>query len=153
MLTSKAKYALRALIFLARREDTNPVLIADMAREEKLPKKFLERILLELKAKGILQSRKGKGGGYFLGRDPSRISIGEVVRLMDGPLAPVPCVSQTAYTRCKECTEEKTCCIRIVMKDVRDAIASILDGTTLADMIRRGDSAAGRRNDVLTYEI
>lgn len=149
MLTSKAKYALRALIYLAKNDRGEPVLIADLAREEKLPRKFLERILLDLKQGGILQSRKGKGGGYQLGRPAAEISLGEVIRKMDGPLAPVPCVSQTAYARCKECTDETSCEIRLVMKDVRDSIAAILDGTTLADLVNRRSSMA----QALTYEI
>ena len=150
MLTSKAKYALRALLYLARSGDRGPVLIADLARDEKLPRKFLERILLDLKQSGILQSRKGKGGGYLLGRTPDKISLGQVIREMDGPLAPVPCVSQTAYGRCKECASEADCEIRLVMKDVRDSIAAILDGTTLADLLERRTS-----KDVaaLTYDI
>ena len=135
MLTKKTKYALKALVYLAKQKSDTPVLIADLAKEEKMPIKFLERILLDLKMRGILQSRKGKGGGYLLGRRPEFITLGEVIRLMDGPLAPVPCVSHMAYMKCTECSDEKTCCIRSVMKDVRDAMADILDRTTLRDLI------------------
>jgi Rrf2 family protein len=137
MLSMKAKYGLRALTVLAREYGKGPVLISDLAQKERIPKKFLEIILLDLKKKGILQSRKGKGGGYLLNRPPSATSVGEVIRVLDGPLALLPCVSQTAYRRCDECPDETTCGIRSVMKEVRDSTAAILDGTTLADIVER----------------
>jgi Rrf2 family protein len=137
MLSMKAKYGLRALTLLAREYGKGPILIGDLAQQEHIPKKFLELILLELKKKGILQSRKGKGGGYLLNRPPAATSVGEVIRALDGPLALLPCVSQTAYRRCDECPDEKTCGIRSVMKEVRDSTASILDGTSLADIVER----------------
>jgi Rrf2 family protein len=137
MLSMKAKYGLRALTFLAREYGKGPILIGDLAKQERIPQKFLEVILLDLKKKGILQSKKGKGGGYFLNRPPRATSVGEVVRALDGPLALLPCVSQTAYRRCDECPDEKTCGIRSVMKEVRDSTAHILDGTSLADILER----------------
>lgn len=137
MLTRKSKYALKALAVLAKEYGQGPVLISDMARREEIPRKFLEIILLELKNAGILQSKKGKGGGYSLGRPPEQIRLGSVIRVLDGPLAPLPCVSRTAYVRCRECRDERTCGIRMIMKDVRDATAQILDSTTLADMLKR----------------
>ena len=137
MLSKKAKYALQAVILLAENHRRGPILIADLARQGRIPKKFLELILLELKNRGILQSKKGKGGGYALGRPPDMITMGEVIRIIDGPLAPIPCVSKTAYRRCDECMDERTCGIRLVMKDVRDGIAGILDGTTFADVLNR----------------
>jgi Rrf2 family protein len=140
MLTKKTKYALRALIYLANQRNGQPVLISRLAADEKIPRKFLERILLELNNEGILQSKKGKGGGYSLLRHADEIKIGDVVRLMDGPLAPVSCVSKTAYARCKECGSEANCQIRAVMQEVRDAIAEILDNTSLADMMNMGPS-------------
>jgi len=115
------------------------VLIADLVAQERIPKKFLEFILLELRNKGILQSKRGRGGGYCLGRDPEAISLGEVIRALDGPLAPVPCVSHTAYQKCDECEDELTCGIRSVMNDVRDATAAIFDRESLADVLRRID--------------
>ncbi|HZE88032.1 MAG TPA: Rrf2 family transcriptional regulator [Verrucomicrobiae bacterium] len=142
MLTRKAKYGLQAVLRLAREHGKGPVLIADLAEGEAIPRKFLESILLELRHRGVLQSRKGKGGGYSLARPPSRISFGEVVRILDGPLAPIPCVSLTAYRRCEECEDESACGIRRVMKDVRDANARILDGTTLEDVLGRVGRAA-----------
>lgn len=135
MLTRKAKYGLQAVLRLAREHGKGPVLIAELARGESIPRKFLESILLELRHRGVLQSRKGKGGGYSLARPPAEISFGEVVRILDGPLAPISCVSLTAYRECEECEDEATCGIRMVMKDVRDANARILDGTTLADVL------------------
>lgn len=110
--------------------------IADLAQSEAIPKKFLELILLELKKVGILHSIKGKGGGYVLGREMDAISMGEIIRVLDGPLAPVPCVSETAYRKCEDCIDERTCCIRVVMKKVRDSIAEILDGTSLNSLLR-----------------
>lgn len=153
MLTSKTKYALHALILLAQAERGESVLIADVARRGKIPQNYLERILLELKMRGVLQSRKGKGGGYALRRRPQDIRIGDIVRLMDGPLAQVPCVSQTAYAPCKECVDERTCAIRSVMKDVRDAIANILDGTTLADLVEQADAGQSGLAGPPDYQI
>ena len=137
MLSMKAKYGLRALSVLAREYGRGPVLIADLSKNEQIPRKFLELILLDLKRKGILRSKKGKGGGYLLSRAPADVSIGELVRALDGPLALLPCVSQTAYRRCDECIDEMTCGIRSVMKEVRDKTAEILDGTSLEDLLLR----------------
>src|SRR6187399_1254182 len=138
MLSKKAKYGLHALGMLAQEYGNGPTLISDIAASEHIPHKFLELILLELKRKGILLSKKGKGGGYALSRPPSQITVGEVIRALDGPLALLPCVSQTAYRRCDECVDELACGIRYVMKDVREATAAILDGTTLEDLVERG---------------
>ena len=108
------------------------MLISELADHQRLPKKFLEAILLELKRHGLLHSKKGKGGGYFLSRSPSQVTLGQIIRILDGPLALIPCVSQTAYRKCEECIDEETCGIRFAMKEVRDATARILDNTTLA---------------------
>ncbi len=135
MISNKTKYGLHALFSLSQKYNKGPVLIADLAQEERIPKKFLELILLDLKNHGILESKKGKGGGYQLARHPSEIKLGQVIRILDGPLAPVSCVSQTAYKKCKECKDEHHCGIRLVMKDVREAMANILDKTSLADVI------------------
>jgi Rrf2 family protein len=146
MLSMKAKYGLQAMAVLAREYGNGTVLIADLASAEKIPRKFLEVILLELKRKGILESKKGKGGGYQLRRHPSKISVGELIRALDGTIALLPCVSQTAYRRCDECIDETTCGLRSVMKEVRDSTAEILDGTTLEELIRRSQrlSEAGK---------
>ncbi len=137
MLSKKTKYALKALMVLAKEHGQGPVLISDIAQREEIPRKFLELILLELKNQGILQSKKGKGGGYFLGRAPHQVSVGHVIRVLEGPIAPLPCVSKTAYMRCRECRDERTCGIRMIMKEVRDATSKILDSTSLADLLTR----------------
>jgi len=137
MLSKKAKYAMQACLSLAGETPGQPILIADLASRDGIPKKFLEIILLDLRNAGILVSRKGKGGGYHLAKPPGEITVGQIIRLMDGPLAPVPCVSKTAYQPCSDCHEEIYCGIRMVMKDVRDAIAGIYDNTSLADVLER----------------
>ncbi len=139
MLSRKAKYALKATLMLAREHGQGPVLISEIAQKEKIPKKFLELILLDLKNHGILQSKKGKGGGYFLGKSPESITFGAVVRIMDGPLALIPCVSLTAYRKCDDCIDEKTCGIWLIMQEVRDNTARVLDGTTIRDVLNRLD--------------
>jgi Rrf2 family protein len=134
MLSKRAKYAIKALLALAEHGREEPMRIADLAREEHIPAKFLELILLVLKHQGVLQSRKGKGGGYLLARDPKDIYLGQVVRMFDGPLAPVPCASQTAYVPCADCPNEAVCGVHLAMKAVRDATARVLDGTSLASL-------------------
>ena len=114
-----------------------PVLISDIAEREGIPRKFLEGILLELRHGGILQSRKGKGGGYFLVREPGSVSLGEILRIVEGPLALIPCVSDTGYMRCRDCCDENRCGIHMVMKEVRDATTTILDSATLAGVLAR----------------
>jgi Rrf2 family protein len=137
MLSKRSKYAIKALLALADHERGEPVRIADLAREEQIPPKFLELILLGLKNQGILQSRKGKGGGYLLARDPADIYLGQIVRMFDGPLAPVPCASQTAYVACADCPDEAVCGVHLAMKAVRDATAKVLDGTSIASLRRQ----------------
>jgi Rrf2 family protein len=152
MLAQKSKYALRALLVLAKEYGQGPVLISDIAHREALPQKFLELILLELRNHGILGSKKGKGGGYFLARRPELVHLGEILRVLEGPLAPLPCVSKSAYVRCAECRDERTCGIRMVMKDVRDATARILDQTSLADILKRVELAVEGK-EALNYAI
>jgi Rrf2 family protein len=134
VLSRKSKYGLKALLVLAQEAGRGPVLVSELADRDRIPKKFLEAILLDLKRHGLVQSKKGRGGGYFLRRRPSEITFGEVIRVLEGPLALVPCVSQTAYTKCVECVDERTCGVRLAMKDVREATSKILDHTTLADI-------------------
>ena len=153
MLSMKAKYALLAVFALAREFDKKLVLISELAETENIPKKFLEQILLQLKNQGILESKIGKGGGYFLNKPPQDITIGQIVRTIEGSLAPVPCVSQTAYSKCKECDDEASCAIRLVMKDVRDAISQILDGTTVAEALERSDSVVRAQLNIQMYQI
>jgi Rrf2 family protein len=146
MISKKTKYALKALFYLSKKYKKGSVLISNLAHEEKIPKKFLEAILLELKNQGILQSKKGKGGGYTLGKPPEEITMGQVVRLLDGPLAPVSCASKSAYERCVECKSEENCEIRTIMKEVRDAISNILDKTSLSDAILKTGNIAQNYN-------
>src|SRR5262245_30059710 len=134
MLSMKAKYGLRAMASLAREFGNGPLLIADIARKEQIPHKFLEFILLDLKKKGFVQSRRGKGGGYYLSRLPNTISVDQLIRALDGPLALLPCVSQMAYERCVECSDEDACGIRNVFKEVREATIQVLQRSTLADL-------------------
>jgi Rrf2 family protein len=145
MLSKKAKYALKAISVLAQKQGQGPILISDISEDECIPRKFLELILLQLKNYGILQSKKGKGGGYFLARSPKQINLGEIIRVIDGPLAPLPCVSQMAYMKCDECHNERLCNIRDVMKEVRDATAKILDGTTVAQFVAQNTKPQAKR--------
>ncbi|MET0212636.1 MAG: Rrf2 family transcriptional regulator [Vicinamibacterales bacterium] len=137
MLSKKSKYGLKALLVLAEDPGRGPVQSSELAVRQRLPKKFLEAILLELKRHGLVQSKKGRSGGYVLSRRPGDITLSQVIRALDGPLALVPCVSQTAYMRCDECIDEDTCGVRLAMKEVRDATAHILDNTTLAGLSAR----------------
>jgi Rrf2 family protein len=137
VLSRKTKYGLKALLALAEDRSGLPVGIATVADRDAIPRKFLEAILLELKRHGLVDSKKGKGGGYLLRRRPEDITFGDVMRALEGPLAAVPCVSQTAYARCVECVDEQSCGVRLAMKEVRDATARILDQTSLADVNRR----------------
>ena len=137
-LSKRSEYGIRALINIASREEHEMARIKEIADEEKISAKFLEQILLTLKNTGLLQSKPGRGGGYYLGKPAKSISLGQIIRILDGPLAPIRCVSETAYEPCG-CPDEENCGLRLVMFDVRNAIAGILDNTTLADVVRRVD--------------
>lgn len=145
MISMKAKYALKALVHLARQPEGQPTQIAEIAERENIPKKFLDTILLELRNHGILHSRMGKGGGYLLGMPAGEIVLATVMRHIDGPMAPVLCVSKTAYKRCADCKDEATCRIRGLMEEVRRGITDVLENRTLADLIlkqpKRGTTA------------
>lgn len=141
MLSHRAKYALRALLLLAQEPPEHPLLIADIAKRQKLPKKFLELILLDLKRGGFVRSVRGRHGGYLLARPADTIFFGQIIRLMDGPLAAIPCASLTAYRRCADCQDEASCSIRRVFRQVRDATAAILDRTSLAEVSARPKSS------------
>ena len=136
MLSKKAKYAIIALIHLAKRLEEGPILIKDIAEQERIPQKFLEAILLDLKNSGILGSKKGKGGGYYLLKNPAEVNLAQIMRLFDGPIALIPCVTYVYYQTCEECKDEETCAIRAVFKEVRDATVTILKRSTLAELIR-----------------
>ena len=134
MLSQKAKYALKAMIALAEAGEGELVQAQDIAGRQNVPKKFLELILLELKRRGLVHSHRGKQGGYMLAKPAREITFGQVVRVMDGPLAPIPCASLTGYRRCADCRDEEACAIRRVMRGVRDAVSSVLDQVSLADV-------------------
>jgi Rrf2 family protein len=135
MISQRAKYALRALVALARAQPEQPLMIAEISREQAIPKKFLEQILLELKRAGIVMSRRGRLGGYILLRAPEKVTFGEVMRLIDGPIAPLPCLSIIAYRRCSDCADEASCEIRRVFARVTLATRAVLDSTSLADAV------------------
>lgn len=156
-LSKKTQYTLRALYSLARSYGQGPTLIAKIARDEAIPQDFLENILLNLKRQGLVESKKGKGGGYSLAQSPDKVTIGAVIRLIEGPLAPLPCASETAYRKCDECVDVRYCGTRMIMRQVRDATAEILDKTTLAQVCLRIDQALAEAEseapDALMYYI
>lgn len=139
MLTKKAKYGLKAMAYLAGVAPGKTALVADIASANQIPKKFLDAILSELRNAGYVHSKKGKGGGYMLARLPSEITVGNLVRTLDGPLAPIHCASRRLYRRCEDCVDEAHCAVRIVMMEARDAIARVLDNTSLEQMRAQGE--------------
>ena len=140
MLSKKTKYAIKALVVLGKNADKPPMQISKIAEEEKIPKKFLEQILLDLRNAGFLYSKKGAGGGYSLNKDPKDIYLVQIMRITDGPIAMVPCASLNFYHKCDECHQETTCGIRDVFVEVRDATVKILSETSIADVISRESS-------------
>jgi Rrf2 family protein len=138
MLTAKAKYGLKAMAHLASRPAGRPALIADIAAEEGIPKKFLDAILNELRQAGYLISKPGRGGGYMLAVPAEKIIVGDIIRKLDGPLASVPCVSRNFYARCQDCKSEEDCRVRRLMLEAREALAQVLDARSLADMQKLG---------------
>jgi len=136
MLSKKSQYAFKALMYLAQNTDKGPVLIAEIAKKKKIPLKFLENILLELKKAGVLESKKGKGGGYYFAVPPSQVPVAKVFRLLDGPIALLPCVSLNFYERCKNC-DEKSCGLHDMMANVRDATLKVLEKRTVADIAKK----------------
>ena len=144
-LSKRGEYGLRAMIILADAQKNSPtgmIQIKEISAREQIPAKFLEQILLALKNAGLIHSKMGVGGGYYLAKTPKEITLGQIIRTLDGPLAPVKCVSQMAYEPCG-CPDEDTCGLRMVMGDVRNAISNILDNTTLAAVIKRVEAAQG----------
>lgn len=140
MISQKAKYALRALVVLARADVEKALFISDIAEEQNIPKKFLEQILLDLKREGIVMSRRGKMGGYLLLKSADDITFGEVLRLIDGPIASLPCLSKIAYRRCEDCASEESCEIRHVFNEVANVTRGVLDKTTIADCLVYGNN-------------
>jgi Rrf2 family protein len=137
MISKKTKYAINALVHLAKRKDEGPILISEIAEAEHIPQKFLESILLDLKKAAILASKKGKGGGYYLLKDPKEVNLADVMRLFDGPIALLPCVSYLYYERCEECKDEETCGQRDVFLEVRNKTVQLLKKASLTEIIRR----------------
>jgi len=140
MLSKKTKYAINALVFLARKENSQPVLISEIAEKQHIPKKFLEAILLDLRRAGILNSKKGKGGGYYLQKKADEVNLADVIRLFDGAIAFLPCVTHKYYERCEECVDENICGIRDVFFQVRNETVEILKRSTLSEIIKREES-------------
>ncbi|MFT5858853.1 MAG: Rrf2 family protein [Flavobacteriaceae bacterium] len=134
MISKKTKYGLKAISFLARKEDRTPVLISEIAKEENISQKFLEAILLDLKKNGILGSKKGKGGGYYLLSDPEKISIASVIRVLEGPIALIPCVSLNYYEKCDDCVSEEECSLHALMIEVRDNTLAVLENKSIRDI-------------------
>ncbi len=135
MLSRKTKYGLKALTYLARKKDRGPVPIAEIAREENISQKFLESILLTLRRNGFLGSRKGKGGGYYLIKEPAQIPMETVMRVLEGPIALVSCVSLNFYEPCADCPDEASCSVHKLMLQVRDSTLEVYRSTSLADLI------------------
>jgi Rrf2 family protein len=152
-ISMKTKYALKALALLAETRDRGSLQIAELASSENIPKKFLEAILLTLRNQGILTSKKGPGGGYSLAVAPATLTIGRIVRVFEGDFAPVPCLGDTAPAKCAECSDIRTCGTRLVMADVKKAVSSVLDRTTLADMIERSKIEHQKSLKLVDYTI
>ncbi len=144
MLTKKGKYGLKALVHLAGRPPGEATLVTDIAVSNEIPKKFLDTILGELRNAGLVNSKKGKGGGYTLAKPAHEIKVGHIVRVLDGPLAPIQCASVTSYRRCEDCPDEKHCSVRLIMLEARNAIADVLDRRSLAEMRALADSGSPR---------
>jgi len=151
MLTKKGKYGLKAMVHLAGLEPGETTLVTDIAEKNDIPKKFLDTILGELRNAGFVNSKKGKGGGYTLAKPASEIRVGHIIRTLDGPLAPIQCASKSSYRRCDDCPDEKTCSVRLIMLETREAMATILDNRTLAEM--RSLALAASDDTIPTYQI
>jgi len=134
MLSKKTKYGIKAIVYLAKQEDRTPVQIATISKEESISLKFLESILLTLRKNGLLGSKKGKGGGYYLLKEPKEINMANVMRVLEGPIAMVPCVSLNFYEKCDDCPDENACAVHSLMIQVRDNSLEIFRNTTLADL-------------------
>ncbi len=153
MISKKTKYALKALSYLAEHSTGAPILISELAKEENIPRKFLEAILVALRKGGVLKSKIGKGGGYMLASPPSDITIGKVVGVLEGGFALVECLNDNVRVECEECGDPACCGIRLVMSDVKTAIDSVLETTTLADMVDRSEAARQQKSRVMDFSI
>jgi Rrf2 family protein len=151
MISRKGKYGIRALLYIARQPASVPVSTEQIASSEGIPRKFLEAIMLDLKLGGLVHSSRGKGGGYTLQKNPKRITIGQILCAVDGPIAPVPCVSATSYAPCTDCPEESTCSVRLVMLEVREAISRVVDLKTLEAL--QEETSARAPHDSHSFQI
>lgn len=153
MISKKTKYALKALGYLAEHSTGDPILISELAKEENIPRKFLEAILVSLRKGGILKSKIGKGGGYMLASPPDSITIGRVVGILEGGFTLVECLNDSVSAVCEECMDPACCGIRLVMGDVKKAIDSVLGSTTLADMVERSEAARQHKLQIMDFSI
>ena len=149
MLTKKGKYGLKAMVHLAKYRPGQPIPVLEIASRQNIPKKFLDAILCELRNSGFVNSKMGKGGGYTLARAANTISVGDIVRAIDGPLAPLPCASKTRYQPCDDCKDEVRCAVRLVMLDAQRALSDVLDNCSIAEMRVMTEKGA----EALIYEI
>jgi Rrf2 family protein len=149
VLTKKGKYGLKAMVHLAQSEYGRPVPVMEISEKQSIPKKFLDAILCELRNAGFVHSKMGKGGGYSLARPASDITVGDLVRAIDGPLAPVPCASKTRYRRCDDCLDENTCAVRRIMQRAQVALSNVLDTCSLQEMRDR----AKQDREALYFDI
>ena len=152
MISMRSIYALKALSVLARERRDNAN-IADLAKAEHIPKKFLEAILLSLKVKGILVSKKGPKGGYSLAKPPDTLTIGHIIEALEGDLSPIQCLNGSTQPSCPECVDESSCGVRLVMSDVKQAVGAVLETVTLSEMLDRSDSVREQRHKVIDYSI
>lgn len=134
MLSKKTKYGLKALSYISGKGIGTPTLISEIAEEKNIPRKFLEAILLQLKNNGFLGSKKGKGGGYYLLKDPEDITLAALIRVLEGPIAMLPCVSLNFYEKCEDCISEEVCSLNGLMSEVRDKTLGILESKKLSDL-------------------
>jgi Rrf2 family protein len=153
MISKKTKYALKAMGYLARNSHGQPVLIAELASAEKIPKKFLEFILLALRKGGLLTSRIGKGGGYSLALEPSQITVGSIVRILEGEFSLVHCLDGNGTQQCEDGNNPECCGIHLVMVDMKKSITSVFESTTLADILDKKESADRLKMNILDYSI
>lgn len=153
MISKKTKYALKALGYLAEHSTGEPILISELAKEENIPRKFLEAILVALRKGGVLKSKIGKGGGYMLALPATAITVGKVVSVLEGGFALVECLNDNAPAVCEECGDPACCGIRLVMSDVKKAIDSVLESTTLADMVKRSNVARQQKSKIMDFSI
>jgi len=153
MISMRSIYALKALTALARERHKDNFLIADIAHAENIPKKFLEAILLSLKVKGILASKKGPKGGYSLAQPADKLTIGHIIETLEGDLSPIQCLNGASHAGCPECLDENSCGVKLVMADVKQAVGSVLDTVTLADMLSRSETVRAQQTNIIDYAI